>query len=143
MREEDEQKRNMIIFFAITMLIMIGYPYIFRDNENTSILQQNVVQTQIDPNLVVLEESQEENNKVETITIDSNRLSGHISTQGALFNDIILKDGVYAYCQGPMYETPAEIRALKVLGADFEAPNVSSALTANPSIADLSKGGES
>ena len=33
-------------------------------------------------------------------------------------NDIILKDGVYAYCQGPMYETPAEIRALKVLGAD-------------------------
>ncbi len=92
MREEDEQKRNMIIFFAITMLIMIGYPYIFRDNENTSILQQNVVQTQIDPNLVVLEESQEENNKVETITIDSNRLSGHISTQGALFNDIILKD---------------------------------------------------
>ena len=41
--------------------------------------------------------------------------------------------------------TPAPIEStiLKVLGADFEAPNVSSALTANPSIADLSKGGES
>lgn len=29
-----------------------------------------------------------------------------------------LKEGVYAFAQGPMYETPAEIRALRVLGAD-------------------------
>jgi len=31
---------------------------------------------------------------------------------------ISLKQGVYAFAQGPMYETPAEIRALRVLGAD-------------------------
>lgn len=29
-----------------------------------------------------------------------------------------VKEGVYAYAQGPMYETPAEIRALGILGAD-------------------------
>lgn len=31
---------------------------------------------------------------------------------------ISIKEGVYAFAQGPMYETPAEIKALSVLGAD-------------------------
>jgi purine-nucleoside phosphorylase len=31
--------------------------------------------------------------------------------------DIALREGVYAYFPGPQFETPAEIRALKVLGA--------------------------
>ncbi|MEN6312619.1 MAG: purine-nucleoside phosphorylase [Clostridiaceae bacterium] len=31
---------------------------------------------------------------------------------------LILKEGIYAFAQGPMYETPAEIRAFRVLGAD-------------------------
>lgn len=30
----------------------------------------------------------------------------------------VLKEGVYAYMTGPQYETPAEIRALRLLGAD-------------------------
>ena len=32
---------------------------------------------------------------------------------------IELKDGVYAYMSGPQYETPAEIRMLRTLGADL------------------------
>ncbi len=31
---------------------------------------------------------------------------------------ITLKDGVYTYLSGPQYETPAEIRAIKLLGGD-------------------------
>lgn len=31
---------------------------------------------------------------------------------------INVQEGVYAFAQGPMYETPAEIRALRILGAD-------------------------
>lgn len=31
---------------------------------------------------------------------------------------IALREGVYAYAKGPMFETPAEIRALRVMGAD-------------------------
>lgn len=29
-----------------------------------------------------------------------------------------MREGVYVFCQGPMYETPAEIRALALMGAD-------------------------
>ncbi len=32
--------------------------------------------------------------------------------------DIQLQEGVYFYCYGPQYETPAEIRAARVLGGD-------------------------
>lgn len=32
-------------------------------------------------------------------------------------NDITVHKGIYAYCRGPQYETPAEIQALKMWGA--------------------------
>ena len=36
----------------------------------------------------------------------------------ALQEDVTLKEGVYAWYSGPTFETPAEIRALKILGSD-------------------------
>lgn len=39
-------------------------------------------------------------------------------TEAALAEGITLKEGVYAWFSGPSFETPAEIRAAQVLGAD-------------------------
>lgn len=42
----------------------------------------------------------------------------NMAKEAAESEGISLKEGVYAFTQGPMYETPAEIRALSVMGAD-------------------------
>jgi purine-nucleoside phosphorylase len=41
-----------------------------------------------------------------------------IAKKAAGKEGVNLREGVYAFAQGPMYETPAEIRAFRVLGAD-------------------------
>lgn len=44
----------------------------------------------------------------------------HFNMAKKVSNDlgIDIKEGIYAFAQGPMYETPAEIRTLAILGAD-------------------------
>lgn len=42
-----------------------------------------------------------------------------IAFESAARRGFTLKEGVYAYMAGPQYETPAEIRALKLLGANL------------------------
>ncbi len=41
-----------------------------------------------------------------------------VATDVARRSGFELRQGVYAYCRGPAFETPAEIRALRTLGAD-------------------------
>lgn len=41
-----------------------------------------------------------------------------VARQAAKDLNLDLKEGVYFYCYGPQYETPAEIRAVRVLGGD-------------------------
>ena len=41
-----------------------------------------------------------------------------IAEKAAENTNIDVQNGVYCYCKGPMFETPAEIRALRTLGAD-------------------------
>lgn len=41
-----------------------------------------------------------------------------LARQTARERDIPLREGVYFYCYGPQYETPAEIRAARILGGD-------------------------
>lgn len=42
----------------------------------------------------------------------------NIALESANALGIDIKTGVYSYCKGPSFETPAEIRALRTLGAD-------------------------
>lgn len=48
----------------------------------------------------------------------SHRL-GQIAKDSAKALNISLQEGVYAYFRGPQFETPAEIRAIRTLGADM------------------------
>ena len=41
-----------------------------------------------------------------------------IANQAAEHMNIEVQNGIYCYCKGPMFETPAEIRAARILGAD-------------------------
>jgi purine-nucleoside phosphorylase len=41
-----------------------------------------------------------------------------LARQTAKERDIPLREGVYFYCYGPQYETPAEVRAVRLLGGD-------------------------
>jgi purine-nucleoside phosphorylase len=42
-----------------------------------------------------------------------------LATEVAVSVGVVLKEGVYAWWQGPMFETPAEIRMMQRLGADL------------------------
>ncbi len=44
---------------------------------------------------------------------------GAIAKEAATKTDISMSEGVYCFFKGPMFETPAEIRALKCIGADM------------------------
>ena len=52
-----------------------------------------------------------------TLDILGKRPDGYHDLRSVM-QQITLREGVYAYMTGPQYETPAEIRALRVLGAD-------------------------
>lgn len=41
-----------------------------------------------------------------------------IAREASVHTELTVHEGVYFYCGGPQYETPAEIRAMRILGAD-------------------------
>lgn len=67
-----------------------------------------------------------------------NRVAGEFTDE----TGIALKSGVYAFMPGPQFETPAEIRALRVLGADLvgmsTVPEVITAAACNIKVLGIS-----
>ncbi|MDR2781534.1 MAG: membrane protein insertase YidC [Holosporaceae bacterium] len=92
----EEDKRNTILFFAISMLIMLGYPYFFENNraveqvivKNTQ-ESTNVTASVSDPIATAIAPVQQA--KVENIQIESETLSGVISSRGMKIDNIKLK----------------------------------------------------
>ena len=46
------------------------------------------------------------------------RACGSLADEAAAAQGLTLRHGVYAACHGPSYETPAEVRYLRTIGAD-------------------------
>lgn len=104
MQEDQEQKRNVMLFFAISLIIMLGYPYVFKSptknqgaNPNQNIatvskVSENSVRMLPKENFVVTQKAE-----VKTIRINAPRISGTISTKGLKFNDINLKNYTQKY----------------------------------------------
>jgi YidC/Oxa1 family membrane protein insertase len=104
MQEDQEQKRNVMLFFAISLVIMLGYPYVFKSSTQN---QVNVADQNVAAVSHVLENSTQnlyekshvaiQQAEVKTIKIKAPRLSGTLSTKGLKFNNINLNDYTKQY----------------------------------------------
>ncbi|MDR3180094.1 MAG: membrane protein insertase YidC [Holosporaceae bacterium] len=97
----DEEKRNMFVFFAISMLILFGYSYFFEKPTpsfapaavSTSVMGNSAADA---PSLkqsdIVEKVAVSENTPVHDITIDTKSISGTISSRGLKIDNILLKN---------------------------------------------------
>lgn len=95
----EEEKRNIVVFFAISIMIMVGYSYFFDTKSNvtgTVEHQKAAVSEQIatyTKNLLSKDITPMENNreKAQDIILNSKNLNGVISTCGAKIDNVSLK----------------------------------------------------
>lgn len=88
----NEEKRNVILFFAISVLIMVGYPYFFNSDKPTianQIVQESIEATNSTANQRNVRPVQKA--EVKSIIINAKNLAGTISTRGAKIDTIYLK----------------------------------------------------
>ena len=86
----EEEKRNLMLFFLLSLLILVGYPYFFGPKPEFPTVAIEDINKPVSISNVVVKE--EENVKVEDIEIKGKRITGHISSRGARFNNIKLVD---------------------------------------------------
>lgn len=97
----DEEKRNTLLFFILSLLVIIGYPYFFENNQQvqpdnraviTDTMSDSMQNTAIKESNNNIKIQRQVNVKIEDIIIKSKRLSGKISSKGVLFNNVTLND---------------------------------------------------
>ena len=105
MQEDQEQKRNVMLFFAISLIVMLGYPYIFKSPSqgqvsNPGVQNQNITTVSYSSknfNKISAQVKSVSQAEVKTIEICAPRISGTISTKGLKFNNIKLNDYTKQY----------------------------------------------
>ena len=107
MQEDQEQKRNVMLFFAISLIVMLGYPYVFKsqtqiqvndsNNQNQEVAAASYLSQNFDKKSLPKKESIVHQAEIKTIEICAPRISGTISTKGVKFNNVNLSDYTQRY----------------------------------------------
>lgn len=94
----EEEKRNLMLFFMISVFIMVGYPYFFSNQSQNQVLPHiaqntfsasSISTNSQNSNHVFI--SSEEEKTPQNILLESQNLSGIISSRGVKIEDISLK----------------------------------------------------
>lgn len=100
----DEEKRNTLIFFILSLVVILGYPYFFGNDKQVVQQQAQRVVDVVDQSIDTLKDTvvqaisaepqtkPTQEAKIENIEIKSTRLSGSISSKGVRFSEVTLND---------------------------------------------------
>lgn len=98
----NEENRNMLIFFVLSIAIMFGYSYFFENNVTPASVPSSVAEVvdKASEKIAAVREAMQEGEtktpikeaKIENIEIKSAKLSGVICSKGVRFNSITLND---------------------------------------------------
>ena len=104
MQEDQEQKRNVMLFFAISLIVMLGYPYVFKSpmqgqisNQSQNVTTDSYSSQNFDKKLTVVRKEPIPQAEAKTIEVRAPRIFGTISTKGLKFSDIKLNDYTKQY----------------------------------------------
>lgn len=98
----NEENRNMLVFFALSVIVMLGYSYFFDNNTTPPSVSSTVTEVvnNVGEKFTTVREVAQENEekpkineaKIENIEIKSAKLFGVISSKGVQFNNVSLND---------------------------------------------------
>ncbi|MDR0677622.1 MAG: membrane protein insertase YidC [Holosporaceae bacterium] len=88
----EEDKRNLVVFFVISMLIMVGYPYFMGMNNSVDKIVTQSSECKTSKPAEVIPKIPPKSQKIETIKLESTCLIGAISNRGVKIEKVSLKN---------------------------------------------------